>query len=79
MTDDALDAIAQEVIARETGARGLRSILENLMLDTMFELPSQEGVQKCIVTKDSVIEGVELELVFSEDSSADSLTEAKSA
>ena len=79
VTDDALDAIAQEVIARETGARGLRAILENLMLDTMFELPSQEGVQKCIVTKDSVIEGVELELVFSEDSSADSLTEAKSA
>ena len=79
VTDDALDAIAQEVIARETGARGLRAILENLMLDTMFELPSQEGVQKCIVTKASVIEGVELELVFSEDSSADSLTEAKSA
>jgi ATP-dependent Clp protease ATP-binding subunit ClpX len=79
VTDDALDAIAQKVIARETGARGLRAILENLMLDTMFELPSQEGVQKCIVTKDSVIEGVELELVFSEDSSADSLTEAKSA
>jgi len=79
VTDDALDAIAQQVIARETGARGLRAILENLMLDTMFELPSQEGVQKCIVTKDSVIEGVELELVFSEDSSADSLTEAKSA
>jgi len=79
VTDDALDAIAQEVIARETGARGLRAILENLMLDTMFELPSQEGVQKCIVTKDSVIEGAELELVFSEDSSADSLTEAKSA
>ena len=79
VTDDALDAIAQQVITRETGARGLRAILENLMLDTMFELPSQEGVQKCIVTKDSVIEGVELELVFSEDSSADSLTEAKSA
>lgn len=79
VTDDALDAIAQEVVARETGARGLRAILENLMLDTMFELPSQEGVQKCIVTKDSVIEGVELELVFSENSSADSLTEAKSA
>ncbi|MAT78503.1 ATP-dependent Clp protease ATP-binding subunit ClpX [Candidatus Poribacteria bacterium] len=79
VTDDALDAIAQKVIVRETGARGLRAILENLMLDTMFELPSQEGVQKCIVTKDSVIEGVELELVFSEDSSADSLTEAKSA
>ena len=79
VTVDALDAIAQEVIARETGARGLRAILENLMLDTMFELPSQEGVQKCIVTKDSVIEGVELELVFCEDSSADSLTEAKSA
>merc|ERR1711964_789035 len=78
VTDDALDAIAQQVIARETGARGLRAILENLMLDTMFELPSQEGVQKCIVTKDSVIEGVELELVFSEDSSADSHTEAKS-
>ncbi|MDP6595075.1 MAG: ATP-dependent protease ATP-binding subunit ClpX [Candidatus Poribacteria bacterium] len=79
VTDEALDAIAQEVIARETGARGLRAILENLMLDTMFELPSQEGVQKCIVTKDSVIEGVELELVFSKENADDSLTEAKSA
>jgi len=79
VTDEALDAIAQEVIARETGARGLRAILENLMLDTMFELPSQEGIQKCIVTKDSVIEGVELELVFSKENADDSLTEAKSA
>lgn len=53
-TDDALRAIAQEALRRKTGARGLRSILEEVMLDTMYELPSRSDVQECLVTADVV-------------------------
>ncbi len=55
-TDDALEAIAKKAIARKTGARGLRSIVERILLDTMFELPSLEGVDEIVVDGD-VIEG----------------------
>jgi ATP-dependent Clp protease ATP-binding subunit ClpX len=53
--DDALHAIAEEAIDRNTGARGLRAILETLLLDMMFEAPSKQDVYKCVVTKESVI------------------------
>jgi ATP-dependent Clp protease ATP-binding subunit ClpX len=53
-TDGALCAIAQEALRRKTGARGLRSILEEVMLDTMYELPSRSDVQECLVTEDAV-------------------------
>ncbi len=53
--DEALLEIARESIERKAGARGLRSIIENIMLDVMYELPSLEEVKKCIITKDSVI------------------------
>ena len=55
-TEDALQAIAEKAIARKTGARGLRSIVEGILLDTMFDLPSMEGVSEVVVDKD-VIEG----------------------
>ncbi|KQX18478.1 MULTISPECIES: ATP-dependent Clp protease ATP-binding subunit ClpX [unclassified Sphingomonas] len=55
-TDDALVAIARKAITRKTGARGLRSILEGLLLDTMFDLPSMDGVDEIMVDKD-VVEG----------------------
>ena len=55
-TDDALQAIAKKAIERKTGARGLRSILEAILLDTMFDLPSMEGVTEIVVDKD-VAEG----------------------
>jgi ATP-dependent Clp protease ATP-binding subunit ClpX len=55
-TDDALESVAQKAIERKTGARGLRSILESVLLDTMFDLPSLEGVAEIVVDKD-VIEG----------------------
>lgn len=55
-SENALRAIAQRAIARNTGARGLRSILEGLLLDTMFELPDSEGVEKVRVEKDTVEE-----------------------
>jgi ATP-dependent Clp protease ATP-binding subunit ClpX len=54
--DDALRAIARKAIQRKTGARGLRSILESILLDTMFELPGMGGVQEAVVSAD-VVEG----------------------
>lgn len=56
LRDDALQAIAKKAMERKTGARGLRTILENILLDTMYELPSQEGVSKVVVDA-SVIDG----------------------
>jgi ATP-dependent Clp protease ATP-binding subunit ClpX len=53
--DDALREIAAKAIERKTGARGLRSIIEGLMVDVMFELPSREDIEKCVITKDTVV------------------------
>jgi ATP-dependent Clp protease ATP-binding subunit ClpX len=53
--DDALASIAQEAIKRGTGARGLRAIMESMMLDVMFELPSRDDVNKVIITKEAVL------------------------
>jgi ATP-dependent Clp protease ATP-binding subunit ClpX len=53
-TDEALRAIAQEALKRKTGARGLRSILEEIMLDTMYEIPSRADVKECVITEDVV-------------------------
>ncbi|MFZ1431042.1 MAG: ATP-dependent Clp protease ATP-binding subunit ClpX [Geminicoccaceae bacterium] len=51
-TDDALKSIAEKAIKRKTGARGLRSIMEGILLDTMFELPSLNGVTECVINKE---------------------------
>jgi len=53
-TDDALRAIAQKAIERKTGARGLRSILEDILLDTMFDLPGLEGVSEVVVNEEAL-------------------------
>ncbi|MGB5485472.1 ATP-dependent Clp protease ATP-binding subunit ClpX [Parasphingorhabdus sp.] len=53
-TDDALVAVAKKAIERKTGARGLRSIVENILLDTMFDLPDFEGVDEVVIDKDVV-------------------------
>ena len=53
-TDEALQAIAKRAIERKTGARGLRSILEDILLDTMFDLPGQEEVQEVVVNEEAV-------------------------
>ena len=55
-SDDALSEVAQKAISRKTGARGLRSILENALLDTMFDLPNMDGVEEVVINKE-VIEG----------------------
>ena len=56
--EEALESIAAEAIKRNTGARGLRAIIESIMLDVMFELPSRDDVTKCVVTKESVLNKV---------------------
>ena len=53
-TDDALSAIAKRAIQRKTGARGLRSILEEILLDTMFELPGLDTVKEVVVNEEAV-------------------------
>jgi ATP-dependent Clp protease ATP-binding subunit ClpX len=53
-TEGALVAIAQEALKRKTGARGLRSILETIMLDIMYDLPSQTNIQECIISEDTI-------------------------
>lgn len=62
-TNDALEAMADKAIERHTGARGLRSIMEGILLDTMYELPSNSDVAKVIINKD-VIEGRDPILVY---------------
>ena len=54
-TDSALSAIAMEALKRKSGARGLRAILENCMLDIMFEIPSIESVKECVIGEDVVL------------------------
>jgi ATP-dependent Clp protease ATP-binding subunit ClpX len=61
--DDALRAISEQAILRGTGARGLRAIMEEVLLNVMYELPSREDVTKCLVDKDVVLTGVNPTLV----------------
>ena len=56
VADEALGAIARKAIDRKTGARGLRSIMEAILLDTMFDMPSLEGVEKVVISQ-QVVEG----------------------
>ena len=63
-TKEALSAIAKRAIARKTGARGLRSIVEGILLDTMFEIPSRKDVEKVVVGENCVTKGEAPELVL---------------
>jgi ATP-dependent Clp protease ATP-binding subunit ClpX len=64
-TEDALWEIADKALDRETGARGLRSIIESALLDVMFELPSRRDVTKCVITKETIAQGIRPTLVTS--------------
>jgi len=55
--EDALRAIAKQALSRETGARGLRAIVENILMETMYNIPSDETVERCIITKETVESG----------------------
>ncbi|HEX4930346.1 MAG TPA: ATP-dependent Clp protease ATP-binding subunit ClpX [Gaiellaceae bacterium] len=69
--EDALWEIADKALVRETGARGLRSIIENALLDVMFELPSRKDVSKCVITKETISKGLKPTLVTSADGIVD--------
>jgi len=74
-SDDSLNAIADRALERETGARGLRSIIEEALLDVMFELPSRDDVRKCVVTRETIEKGLPPTLVTeaAHDDAADEL------
>ena len=63
-TEDALRTIAKQALERKSGARGLRAIIEGVMTDTMYELPSMENVKKCIITKEAVLGQAKPTLIF---------------
>ena len=64
--DDALSAIAKEAVRRETGARGLRAILERAMLNIMYEIPSMKNVCECVVTADVILKREKPTLIYNE-------------
>ena len=62
--DDAILEVAKMAIERQTGARGLRAIIESAMTDIMYELPSEDDVDKCIVTKETIRNAVRPRLIY---------------
>ena len=62
---EALEAIAKKAIERNTGARGLRSIIEGIMLDVMFEIPSDDTIEKVIITKEAALEEGKPKIIYS--------------
>ena len=63
-TDTALAAIAKQATKRKSGARGLRSIMENCLLDIMYEIPSVENVKECVISEDVVLNREDPILLF---------------
>ncbi len=63
-TDGALSAIAKKAMKKKSGARGLRSILEEIMLDVMYEIPSQKEIKDCLITEDTVVKNEKPILIF---------------
>lgn len=78
-TDDALLEISKKAIERKTGARGLRSIIETMMLDVMFDLPSRDDIKKCIITKETILEDASPQLVLEDGTVIDPNEEKTSA
>ncbi len=68
-TKDALKAVATEAMKRKSGARGLRSIMEGIMLDIMYDIPDMEGVKECIISQDVVLKGKPPIIVYERKSS----------
>ena len=70
--DEAIRAVAKKAIERKTGARGLRSILEGVMTDIMYDIPSRDDVRKCIITRETIEEGSRPTLVLENGNRIDS-------
>lgn len=78
-SEAALKAVAQEAVKRNTGARGLRGVIENAMLDIMFEIPSKANVKECIIDERVITEGEHPKLVLKTDKELRQAEESKSA
>jgi ATP-dependent Clp protease ATP-binding subunit ClpX len=63
-TEGALRAVSRQALARKSGARGLRAILENAMLELMYEIPSRDDVEECVVGEETIEQGADPLLVF---------------
>ena len=64
--DEALEAIARKALDRKTGARGLRAIVEEVIMELMYQIPSEPNVSRCIITKDVVEKGAEPKIEYSD-------------
>ena len=71
-TAGALESIAQLAMNRKTGARGLRSILEDTLLDVMYEIPSRDDIKKIVINKETVIEKVPPKMVIEQEEDSSS-------
>ena len=74
---EAINAIVEKAIERKTGARGLRSIIEDIMRDVMFDIPSNPNIEKCIITEKTVLENSEPEVVINENKKAKEIVKTK--
>jgi ATP-dependent Clp protease ATP-binding subunit ClpX len=63
-TDEALEAMAKEAVERKSGARGLRAIMEETMLDIMYEIPSKKKVRECVVGEEVVLKNEDPILLY---------------
>ena len=71
---EALEVIVDKAIERKTGARGLRSIIEEIMRDVMYDIPSNKKIAKCIITKETVLENQKPEIIIDENKQPVTLT-----
>jgi len=71
-TDGALRAVARQALKRKSGARGLRAILENVMLDLMYEIPSRDDVEECVINEEVIEQGSNPLMVLKQESEAES-------
>ncbi|WLR50112.1 ATP-dependent protease ATP-binding subunit ClpX [Bacillus tianshenii] len=77
--EDALLEIAKKAIERKTGARGLRSIIEGIMLDVMYDLPSRDDIEKCVITAESITKDAKPKLILNDGTVLDQETPRESA
>ncbi len=77
VNEEALEAIADKALERKIGARGLRAIFEEIMLDVMYDIPSIDNVEKCIITKETVVNNERPMLIHGEQKKALSAVKKK--
>jgi ATP-dependent Clp protease ATP-binding subunit ClpX len=77
ITDEGLTAVAEKALGQRTGARGLRTVLEQILMETMFEIPSRTDIKTCVITSETVVDNQRPLLMTASDT--DAFEESKSA